>query len=108
MAVVLLAAGPSPAKAIAVARGTSGILAPFPSRPERMRCRIGRGGLGVVWISSSCRTAVTRGRNGFVVSFVETWKARGRMTHTWRFFEDARARIRREVTFGDFPPQWVM
>jgi hypothetical protein len=62
-----------------------------------------------VWIPGSCRSAVTRGHNGFAVSFVETWNARGRtLTHTWRFFEDARARIRREVTFGDFPPQWVM
>ena len=52
-----------------------------------------------------------------VVSFVETWNARafhaqgaatrGTLAHTWRFFETRRARIRREVTFGDFPPQWV-
>ena len=93
------------------------MLAPFPSRPARTRCRIARGGPGVVWIPGSCRTAVTRGRDGFVVSFVETWKAhefrgqraprRGALTHTWHFFESAQARIRREVTFGDFPPQWV-
>jgi hypothetical protein len=53
-----------------------------------------------------------------VVSFVEFWNARafhgqgarrrGTLTHTWRFFETRQARIRREVTFGGFPPQWVM
>jgi len=71
----------------------------------------------VARISGCCRTAVKRRGRVIVVSFVEAWNARafrgqgarerGTLTHTWRFFESSRARIRREVTFGDFPPQWV-
>ena len=122
IAVLVAVAAPSRpeprfATAIAVARGTSGILSPFPQRPGRTRCRTPRGGPTLVRIPGSCRTAVGRRGQAVVVSFVKTWNARafhaqgaatrGTLAHTWRFFETRRARIRREVTFGDFPPQWV-
>jgi hypothetical protein len=104
--------------AIAVARGTGGIFSPFPRDPGLTRCGIPRGGPTVVLIRGSCRTIVGLHRRIVVVSFVETWNARafrgqgsperGRLSHTWRFFESRRGRILREVTFGDFPPQWVM